>query len=123
MVFCQTKSLSTVLFMHNLASLTSVLFVFGKIIPYQMLQCVKCILAPSGVGYCPFYGSGSVVVDSLLIVTPIWGFYSCSMFCCALLCVHSSFAFHLMGKRELVALLSLSLWCIMVVVLLFLAIS
>ena len=27
------------------------------------------------------------------------------MFCCALLCVHSSFAIILMGKRELVALL------------------
>ena len=35
---------------------------------------------------------GSVVVDSLLIVTPIVGFYNCSMFCCALLYVHSSFA-------------------------------
>ena len=29
------------------------------------------------------------------------------MFCCALLYVHSSFAIILMGKRELVALLSL----------------
>ena len=35
-------------------------------------------------------------------------FCNCSMFCCALLCVHSSFAIILMGKRELVALLSLS---------------
>ena len=32
-------------------------------------------------------------------------FYNCSMFCCALLCVHSSFAIILMEKRELVALL------------------
>ena len=30
------------------------------------------------------------------------------MFCCSLLCVHSSFAIILMEKRELVALLSLS---------------
>ena len=30
------------------------------------------------------------------------------MFCCALLYVHSSFAINLMGKRELVAFLSLS---------------
>ena len=37
------------------------------------------------------------------------GFYNCSMFCCALLCVHSSFAIILMGKRELVALL---LYCL-----------
>ena len=33
------------------------------------------------------------------------GFCNCSMFCCALLCVHSSFAIISMGKRELVALL------------------
>ena len=32
------------------------------------------------------------------------GFYNCSMFCCALLCVHSSFAIISMGKRQLVAL-------------------
>ena len=42
---------------------------------------------------------------SLLIVTPIVGLCNCSMFCCALLCVHSNFAIILMGKRELVALL------------------
>ena len=28
------------------------------------------------------------------------GFCNCSVFCCALLCVHSSFAIILMGKRE-----------------------
>ena len=59
---------------------------------------------------------GSVVVDSLLIVTPIVEFCNCSMFCCALLCVHSSFAIILMGKRELVALLCLSSWCLVIVV-------
>ena len=32
------------------------------------------------------------------------------MFCSVLLCVHSSFAIILMGKRELVALLCLSSW-------------
>ena len=53
---------------------------------------------------------GSVVVDSLLITTPIVGFYNCSMFCYALLCVHSGFAIISMGKIELVALLSLSSW-------------
>ena len=41
----------------------------------------------------------------MLIVTPIVGFCNCSMFCCALLYVHSSFAIILMGARELVALL------------------
>ena len=65
---------------------------------------------------------GSVVVDSLLIVAPIVGFCNCSVFCCALLCVHSGFAIISMGKRELVALLSLSSWCLLIVVCLFLAV-
>ena len=47
---------------------------------------------------------------------------NCSMFCCTLLYVHSSFAIILMGKRELVALLSLSSWCLVMVVWLFLAV-
>ena len=44
------------------------------------------------------------------------------MFCCTLLYVPSSFAIILMGKRELVALLSLSSWCLVIVVWLFLAV-
>ena len=44
----------------------------------------------------------------------------CSMFCCTLLYVHSSIAIILMGKRELVALLSLSFWCLVMVEWLFL---
>ena len=40
----------------------------------------------------------------------------CSMFCCALFYVHSSFAIILMGKRELIVLLSLSSWCLVIVV-------
>ena len=39
-----------------------------------------------------------------------------------LLYVHSSFAIILMGKRELAALLSLSSWCLVIVVWLFLAV-
>ena len=63
-----------------------------------------------------------VVVDSLFIVAPIVGVCICSMFCRALLYVHSSFAMnHLDGKRELVAWLSLSSWWLMIVVWLFLA--
>ena len=62
----------------------------------------------------------SVVVDSLLIVTPIVGLCKCSMFCCKLTCVHSSFAIISIGKRELVALLCLSFWCLVIVVWLFL---
>ena len=44
------------------------------------------------------------------------------MFCCTLLDVHSSIAIILMGKRELVALLNLSFWCLMMVERLFLAV-
>ena len=47
---------------------------------------------------------------------------NCFMFCCTLLYVHSSFAIILMGKRELVALLSLSSWCLVIAVWLFLAV-
>ena len=45
-----------------------------------------------------------------------------SMFCCKLLYVHSSIAIILMGKRELVALLNLSSWCLVVVEQLFLTV-
>ena len=50
------------------------------------------------------------------------GVCNCSMFCYTLLYVYSSFSFILMGKRELVALLGLSSWCLVVVVWLFLAV-
>ena len=50
------------------------------------------------------------------------GVCNCSLFCCTLLYVHSSFASILIGKRELVALLSLSFWCLVMVVWLFLAV-
>ena len=44
------------------------------------------------------------------------------MFCCTLLCVRSSIAIILKGKRELVALLNLSSWCLVMVKRLFLAV-
>ena len=44
------------------------------------------------------------------------------MFCCTLLYVRASFAIILMGKRELVALLSLSSWCLVMVLWLFLTV-
>ena len=50
------------------------------------------------------------------------GVCNCSMFCCTLLYVHSSIAIILVGKRELVALLNLSSWCLMMVERLFLAV-
>ena len=50
------------------------------------------------------------------------GVCNCSVFCCTLLNVHSSIAIILMGKRELVALLNLSTWCLVMVERLFLAV-
>ena len=50
------------------------------------------------------------------------GVCNCSLFCCTLLYVPSSFAIILIGKKELVALLSLSSWCLVIVVLLFLGV-
>ena len=47
---------------------------------------------------------------------------NCSMFCCTLIYVHSSMAIILMGKRELIALLNLSSWCLVMVERLFLAV-
>ena len=66
---------------------------------------------------------GSVFVDSMLIVTPIVGFCNCSMFFYVLLYVHASFVIILMEKRELAALLSLSSWCLVIVVWFFLTVS
>ena len=43
-------------------------------------------------------------------------------FLCTLLYVHSNFAIILMGKRELVTFLSMSSWCLVMVVGLFLAV-
>ena len=50
------------------------------------------------------------------------GVCNCSMFCCTLLYAHSSIAIILMGKRELIALLNLSSWCLVMVERLFLAV-
>ena len=64
----------------------------------------------------------SKAVVLLLLICPIVGVCNCSMFCCMLLYVNSSFAIILMGKRELVALLSLSSWCLVIDVWLFLVV-
>ena len=56
-------------------------------------------LLPAGLGFGPSLDDGSVVVDLLFIVTPIVGVCNCSMFCCTLFYVHSSFAIILVGKR------------------------
>ena len=49
------------------------------------------------------------------------GVCNCSMYCCTLLYVHSSIAI-ILGKRELIALLNLSSWCLVMVERLFLAV-
>ena len=56
-----------------------------------------------------------------LLLLPLWESVIV-VFCCALLYVHSSIAITLMGKRELVALLNLSSWCLVMVEWLFLAV-
>ena len=50
------------------------------------------------------------------------GVCNCSMFSCMLLYVHSSIAIILIRKRELIALLNLSSWCLVMVERLFLAV-
>ena len=76
-------------------------------------------LSPPPLPTCLVAVRSKAVVPLLMIrcfVTPIVGFCNCSMFCCALLCVHSSFAIISMGRRVLVALLSLFSVCFMIVV-------
>ena len=79
------------------------------VVPWVCLQFVIVVL-PDHTHYY-FY--------LLFIDTPIVGVCNWSMFCCTLRYVHSSFAIILTGKRELVALLSLSSWCLVIVVWLF----
>ena len=55
-----------------------------------------------------------------LLLLPLWESVIV-LFCCTLLYVHSSFAIILMGKRELVALLIMSSYCLVVAVWLLLA--
>ena len=50
------------------------------------------------------------------------GVCNCSLFCCTLFYVHSSFAIILMGKRGLVDVLSLSSWCLVIIIWLVLAV-
>ena len=77
----------------------------------------------AALGFCSILGGCSVVVDLLFIVIPIVGFCNCSLFFVSYSFINSSFAIILMGKRELVALLSLCSWCLIIVVWLFLAVS
>ena len=61
-----------------------------------------------------------LLLTCCLLLLPLWD--SVIALCFVALYVHSSFAIILMGKRKLMALLSLSSWCLLVVVWLFLAV-
>ena len=63
-----------------------------------------------------------LLLTFLFIVTPIVGVCNCSIFCCTIRYVHSSTAIILTGKRELVALLNVSSWCLLMVEWLFLTV-
>ena len=62
-----------------------------------------------------------LLLTCCLLLLPLWD-SEIVLFCCTFLHVPSSFAIILMGKKELVALLSLSSWCLMIIVWLFLAV-
>ena len=65
---------------------------------------------PCRLGCCPIEAGGPV--DSLFIIALILGFCVCSIFCCALLCVLSSFANNLVVS-----------WCLVTVVVLWLVLA
>ena len=58
-----------------------------------------------------FKAAVMLLLTCCFIVSSIVGICNCSMFCCMILYAHSSFVIILMGKRELVALLTVSSWC------------
>ena len=63
-----------------------------------------------------------LLLSTCCVVIPIVGVCNCYLFCCTLLNVHSCIAIIFMGKREMVDLISLSSWCLVIVVWLFLAV-
>ena len=86
----------------------------------------KRSLSAREVWYAIFVSSEGVAIKVLLLLTfcllllPLWESVIV-LFCCTLLYFHSSIAIILMGKRELIALLNLSSWCVVMVERLFLA--
>ena len=62
------------------------------------------------------YLNGYFVIFGSWVLYYIVGVCICSLFCCTLLYIDFSFAFILMGIRELIALLSLSSWCLVIAV-------
>ena len=106
---------------HNQPCLLVCCLIIGRV-GVQWLSGRVLDSRPRGGGFEPHQRHCVVVFDFLFIVTPIVGVCNCSMFCCTLLYVHSSIAIILMGKRELIALLNLSFWCLVMVERLFLAV-
>ena len=98
--------------------------VYSKLISIYFLyvcmnKCVlsKCLKAQSVLqtrtpGGRAFHSFGAIIAK----------LRNCSMFCCTLLYVHPRIAIILMGKRELIALLNLSSWCLVMSERLFLAV-
>ena len=87
-------------------------------------------LRPS-VAKAAVFSKAVVLLLLTFVIFPLWetthivGVCNCSMLCCTLRYVHSSIAIILMGKRERVldALLSLSSWCLVIVLWLFLVVT
>ena len=61
---------------------------------------------------CPFYGGGSAIIYSLLVVDAVfWVFSVRSLFCFAVHCILSSFVIISLGNRGLVTLFLLCSEC------------
>ena len=74
---------------------------------------------PGGLSCCRSKAVVLLLLTFCLLLLPLW---ESVIVLCLLLYVHSSIAIILMGKRELVALLNLSSWCLVMVEQLFLAV-
>ena len=79
---------------------------------------VECIWAPVARAAVRSAAVVLLLLACCLLLLPLWEYVAALCFV-----VHSNFAIILMGKRELVALLSLSSWCLVIGVWLFLAVS
>ena len=84
----------------------------SQIFLYLLVKTTEAFLSMAGY-YRKFCNNFSVIAEPLT---------NCSMFCCTFLYVHFSIAIILMGKRELIALLNLSSWCLVMVERLFLTV-
>ena len=67
------------------------MFIFVVVYLGLSISRLQCKLAICNVMLLLNCKGGLLLILLLLIVTPIVGFCNCLMFCCVLLCVHSSF--------------------------------